>query len=686
MLQKLEKKFHLSSYLLILENKNYKITQMSILQKVKTAIIGENKNPLDSDTFHKITLIAFFAWVGLGADGLSSSCYGPSEVFYALSQHTYLSFIIAIATVITIFIISSSYTQIIELFPTGGGGYLVASKLLSPKIGMISGSALLIDYVLTISVSIASGTDALFSFLPIKYQSYKVLFSIFILVLLITLNIRGIKESVMTLLPIFLFFVATHLFIIIYGLIVQTPNLPIITTRTYTEIGKTYSQIGAFGLFFLIMHAYSMGAGSYTGIEAVSNGLPILREPKVLTAKKVMLLMSFSLSFFVFGLLTLYLLFNVKFVQGQTLNASLFNIVTSSWSPTLASTFIILTLISEGAILYIAAQTGFIDGPRVLSNMALDRWVPTKFASLSDRLVTQNGVLLMGISAFLLIWLTNNNVTYLIVLYSINVFLTFSLSQIGMVRHWLKVRHQEKKILGKITINFIGASLTILILISVIIVKFHEGGWITLIITSGVAFLSYLIHKHYKKTGEIIKELDAKLLDLNQSAIEFQQDETPLKAVPYDKNGKTAVLFVNGFSGIGIHSLLSSMKLFDNTFKNYVFVEIGVIDAGVFKGADEIVALQNKIKSDVQKYVSFANHLGFYAEGYTSVGLDIIQETLKIVPTIVDQFPNSIFFGGQLVFKKETFLTRQLHNHTVFAIQKELYHQGLQFVILPIKL
>lgn len=674
-------------YLLNFEKiKIIRIIKMNIFQTLKTIIFGKNKNPLDSNAFHNLTLIAFYAWVGLGSDGLSSSCYGPSEIMYALGQHSYLSFIIGIATVLTIFIISSSYTQIIELFPTGGGGYLVASKLLSPNVGMISGSALLIDYVLTISVSIASGTDALFSFIPTQYQSYKVLFSILILIILITLNIRGVKESVITLLPVFLFFVITHLFIIVYGLFMQTSNLPAITTKTYSDIGRTYTELGTFGFIFLIMHAYSMGAGSYTGIEAVSNGLPILREPKVHTAKKVMLLMSFSLSFFVFGLLTLYLLYNVKFVTGQTLNASLFNLVTSSWSPTVASIFVIFTLISEGAILYIAAQTGFIDGPRVLSNMALDRWAPTKFASLSDRLVTQNGVLLMGISAFLLIWLTDNNVTYLIVLYSINVFLTFSLSQVGMVRHWLKVRNKEKKILRKITINAIGAALTILILVSVIIVKFHEGGWITLVITSGVASLAFLIHKHYKKTGDIIKEFDAKLLDLNQSALEFQEDEYALKAIKYDKNGKTAVLFVNGFSGIGIHSLLSSMRLFDNTFKNYVFVEIGMIDAGVFKGTDEIIALKNKVDSDIQQYVSFVNHLGFYAEGFISIGLDIVQETLKLVPEIIERFPNSIFFGGQIVFKKETFFTRQLHNHTVFSIQKELYHQGYQFVILPIKL
>lgn len=660
--------------------------KISTPQSLKDIIFGKNKNPLDPEAFHKLSLIAFLAWVGLGSDGISSSCYGPSEIMYVLGQHTSLSIFVGVATVLTIFIISASYTQIIKLFPTGGGGYLVASKLLSPTIGMVSGSALLIDYVLTISVSIASGTDAIFSFLPAQYQSYKVSFSILILLMLTILNIRGVKESVITLLPIFLSFLITHIFIICYGLFFHISNLPEIMTETYGDIEKTYTELGTFGFLFLVLRAYSMGAGSYTGLEAVSNGLPILREPKVHTAKKVMLMMALSLSFLVFGLLTLYLLYNVKFVYGQTLNASLFNIVTSSWSPTLASAFVIFTLISEGAILYVAAQTGFIDGPRVLSYMALDRWMPARFASLSDRLVTQNGILLMGVSAFLLIWLTKNNVTFLIVLYSINVFLTFSLSQIGMVRHWIKVRHKEKKIWGNAIINLVGATLTILILVSVIVIKFHEGGWITILITLSVVSLGLIINKHYKKVGEIIKEYDVKLLDLDLSALEFQQDKHNSSAISYDRNGKTAVLFVSGYSGIGIHSFLTSMKLFDNSFRNYVFVEIGIIDAGVFKGTEEIMALKNKVESDVQKYVSLAKRLGVYAEGFTSIGLDIVQEVLKILPEITKRFPNSIFFGGQIVFQKETFFTRLLHNHTVFLIQKELYHRGYQFIILPIKL
>ena len=171
-----------------------------IFKKLKTIILGKSHNLSDPSLFHKISLIAIFAWIGLGSDPLSSSAYGPQEAFLALLNHPYLVIFVALLISITVLIISISYSQIIDLFPHGGGGYIVASKLLSPTLGMISGCALLIDYVLTISVSIASSSDALFSFLPHEWISFKLLFSIFLIVLLILLNMRGAKESVVSLL------------------------------------------------------------------------------------------------------------------------------------------------------------------------------------------------------------------------------------------------------------------------------------------------------------------------------------------------------------------------------------------------------------------------------------------------------------------------------------------------------
>jgi len=184
--------------------------KVPFFKRMKRFFIGDARNVSDPDVFRTMSLVAFFAWVGLGSDGLTSSCYGPEEAFLTLGHHTSLGVFVALGTVITIFIVAGSYSQIIELFPSGGGGYLVASRLLSPAAGMVSGCALLIDYVLTITLSIASGADSLFSFLPQSFLSFKIPVAVLALLLLTLLNMRGVKESVLPLVPIFIVFVVTH--------------------------------------------------------------------------------------------------------------------------------------------------------------------------------------------------------------------------------------------------------------------------------------------------------------------------------------------------------------------------------------------------------------------------------------------------------------------------------------------
>ncbi len=658
-----------------------------ILQRIKNFIIGRSRNPQDSGIFHRISLIAFFAWIGLGADGLSSSCYGPQEAFLALNGHTYLSIFVALATVLTIFIISTSYSQIVELFPHGGGGYLVASKLLSPTIGMISGCALLIDYVLTITVSIASGADAIFSLLPMQWHSYRLIFAIFVVLMLALLNMRGVKESVIFLMPIFLIFMLTHVFIIIYAFSKHIPVLPEVIVSTKADIGNTISQIGIFGMLFLIMRAYSMGAGTYTGIEAVSNGIPVLRDPKVQTAKHTMRYMAISLAFMVFGLMLAYIIYNVKPEAGKTLNAILFSRATQGWNSNLSHILILMALASEAALLFVAAQTGFIDGPRVLGNMAVDRWFPTRFSMLSDRLVTQNGVIIMSGLSLILMAMSRGSVRFLVVLYSINVFITFSLSQFGMVRHWWNYRKKVKVWLSKLAVNGIGLILTSFILVSMIIFKFNEGGWITLLITGTLVVLAIAIRRHYHKTLLLLHRLNSLIAAVESSDGNIFPEGGIRSKQPaiLDSKAKTAVLVVNGFNGMGLHTLFGIMRLFGGAFKNFIFVEVGVVDAGNFKGVHEVKNLESNVKGDIKRYVDFMHKNGFFAEGLCGVGVDVVDEIDKIASAILTRFPNAVFFGGQLIFPKDSFILRFLHNYTVFFLQKRLYRQGIPFVILPIR-
>ena len=205
--------------------------------------------------------------------------------------------------------------------------------------------------------------------------------------------------------------------------------------------------MGFWPLAFVLLRAYSMGGGTYTGIEAVSNGVTMLREPRVKTGKHTMFLMAASLAFTAGGILFGYLLVGARAHEGKTMNWVLFDALFGHWKVggiAVGTALVLTLLVAEAALLFVAAQAGFLDGPRVLGNMAVDSWVPHRFSQLSDRLVTKNGVFLMGLAAIAALLYTRGDITMLVVMYSINVFLTFSLTELGMTRHWIVERKEPR--------------------------------------------------------------------------------------------------------------------------------------------------------------------------------------------------------------------------------------------------
>lgn len=350
-----------------------------------------------------MTLVALMAWIGLGADALSSSCYGPEEAYLALGANHHLAIFISIVTVLTVFIISIGYNQVIELFPSGSGGYKVASQLWHPLAGLVAGAALIVDYVLTIAISVASGSDAIFSFLPMWMAAYKLYFATGFIVLLLALNLRGMKEAIYVLAPIFIGFVVLHVALILYGIFAHVEGLAAVVPAAVNESQTLAATIGWFAVIGIMLHAYSLGSGTYTGIEAVSNNVQNLAEPRAKTGKRTMMYMAVSLSFMAGGLILLYLLWFAAPVPGKTLNADVFqNILGDSW---FGQSVLVLTLELEAGLLFVAANAGFVAGHGVLANMAADGWLPKRFQYLSKRLVVQNGLMLFGAAACIaLIW------------------------------------------------------------------------------------------------------------------------------------------------------------------------------------------------------------------------------------------------------------------------------------------
>jgi len=672
---------------------------------LKRLIFGAPKDVKDPHAFHKLSLVALLAWVGLGADGLSSSAYGPDEAYRALGEHTGLAFFLALATAATVFIISYGYSRIIEQFPSGGGGYVVASKLLDPRVGVVSGAALLVDYVLTITISIASGADAIFSFLPAWALAYKMVLAFSGLVLLTVMNIRGVKESVSALVPVFVLFLFTHAILIALAIGGNAAQAGHVASEVHASIGRTGVALGTFGLLKLFVHAYSMGGGTYTGIEAVSNGVGMMREPRVRTAKRTMSLMAASLAITAGGILLAYLLVHAHPEPGKTMNAVLFERVASSWRVgglNFGRGFIIAALLSEGALLFVAAQAGFLDGPRVMANMATDSWLPHRFAALSDRLSMRNGVMIMAVAALGALLYTHGDVAKLVVMYSINVFLTFSLSNLAMARFWIRHRAEHADWKRHLFAHLLALALCATILVITILEKFVDGGWLTLLVTAGLVVACFAIKRHYGAVVGALRKLDSDLPSPPEvdaalaRAAEPGDENVPFEAHhglmehhgarDPDVEKPVAILLVGGYSGLGRHSLLTLLRMFPHHFSGVVFLSVAVVDSESFKGADQLAALEARTRQNLLCYEHYARSLGLPAASMFSVGTEVAVEVEKSAEELSSRYPRALFVAGQLIFEEDTFWNRVLHNETAFMVQKRLQRRGLPMIVVPVRI
>lgn len=641
--------------------------------RLRDLMLGSPLNPFGSDTRQRLALYAFLAWVGLGADALSSSCYGPEEAYIALGDHAQLSLFISMMMVFTVFIIAAGYSQVIELFPNGGGGYKVATQLLHPYAGLIAGSALIIDYVLTISISIASATDAIFSFLPVTWITYKLVAASILVILLMILNLRGVKEAIYILLPIFLGFFVTHAAIIIYGVVTHASGLSGVVPKAMAETHQLAGFVGWVGVIGILLHAYSLGSGTYTGLESVSNNAHQLVEPRAVTGKHTMMLMAFSLSLIAGGITLLYLLWDAQPVSGMTLNAAVFQSILGAGR--FGQLGLVVMLAFEAGLLFVAANAGFMAGPAVLANMAVDNWMPNQFRHLSNRLVVQNGVILFGLAALLILYFTEGKVSMLVVLYSINVFITFSISLLGVSVYWIK--HRALPTWRRHFIfSLFACGITTLILLITLYYKFTSGGWATLLITSSVALIALVIRYHYGYLARKIADMDALLAPpLGEVSI------SPLMINPEEP---TAIVFVNNKS-IGMHTLLSIMRIFPHQFKNYVFIGVGVVDMKSYQAQAEFDAMQVHFKDILSYLVKYCQSYQIPAESYVGFGTDPVKELKDLADKVGAKYPHAIYFASRLIFEKENIVKWMLHNHTPQVMQDHLHGQGRELMILPMR-
>ncbi len=453
-----------------------------------------------------------------------------------------------------------------------------------------------------------------------------------------------------------------------YGITSHSQGLLHIVPDTLNRTRSYAAMVGWLPVIALTLHAYSLGSGTYTGLEAVSNNVNRLSEPRVRTGKWTMFYMAVSLSFTAAGIILLYLLWHAKPVPHQTLNAVVFHSILGDSLP--GRIMLFFTLLLEAGLLFVAANTGFLAGPSVLANMAVDGWLPNRFRHLSTRLVVQNGLILFGISALLILLWSRGSVSLLVILYSINVFITFSLSLLGLSVYWLRHRrqaspHWKARLLFSLFAFLITSSILCVTLYS----KFESGGWVTLLLTCTVIATCFLIRKHYQKVNHKLAKLDVQLkLPIVQG--------TPLSLPDPDPLAPTAVIFVGKSVGVGMHTLLSVIRIFPRYFKNFIFVSAGVVDVESFSGQRALQEMRTEVNKTLQYFVDYCHQYGLSAESDAIFGTDTVDMLTTEARKMSERYPNSIFFASRLIFEHDNWITRILHNETPTTLQRSLHLMG----------
>ncbi|WP_460933408.1 APC family permease [Phycicoccus ginsengisoli] len=467
------------------------------------------------------------------SDALSSVAYAPDEIFLTLGlaggalalTHSWQ---IGLCVVAVMLVVVASYRQNVHAYPSGGGDYEVANTNLGPKAGLTVASALLVDYVLTVAVSISSGVQNAAAALPF-IRGHEVIVAVGLVVVLTAMNLRGVRESGRTFaIPVYAFMFSV-IGMGVVGLVREVSGtLPQAESARLTLAPESgFETLGGFALMFLLLRAFSSGCAALTGVEAISNGVPAFKKPKSRNAATTLLMMGLVAITMLMSMLVLAKWTGIKYAENPATqlldngrpvgNGYVQDTIMGQVSKAVFSGFrpgVVIVSIVAGLILVLAANTAFNGFPVLGSILAKDGYLPRQLHTRGDRLAFSNGILILAGAAAFLIVLYNAEVTKLIQLYIVGVFVSFTLSQTGMIRHWNRHLRLERdpraraRMMRSRVINAIGATMSGLVLVVVLLTKFVHGAGYAIAAMVVLFFIMLRIHKHYERVREELRVME----------------------------------------------------------------------------------------------------------------------------------------------------------------------------------
>jgi amino acid transporter len=459
---------------------------MSLYPQIKQFFLGKS---LPTSAHSEERLSNGAALAVLSSDALSSVAYATEEILLVLvaagSGALGLSLPIAVAIIVLLAIVVLSYRQTIRAYPQGGGSYIVARENLGLYPGLVAGGSLMIDYILTVTVSISAGTAALTSAIPVL-KSHTVLLCLFFIFLIMLANLRGVKESGQ------IFMVPTYAFITSIFLLIGIGLFKYTTGQVITEYPSLPVSEGI--SVFFILRAFSAGCTALTGVEAISDGVLAFKAPEWKNARLTLLYLGVILGFMFVGISYLANIYHIVPEAGQTVVSLLGRVILGN-----GPVYYFLQIVTL-LVLMLAANTSYADFPRLCYFLARDGFLPRQLSLLGDRLVYSNGIILLSICAGVLVIIFKGQVNAIIPLYAVGVFTSFTLSQAGMVRHWFEAQTRGWR--ASAIMNGLGAFATLVVLFVIICTKFLLGAWLVVVAIPVLVTLFAAIHRHYQYVAE----------------------------------------------------------------------------------------------------------------------------------------------------------------------------------------
>lgn len=657
-----------------------------MFRRLKYLIVGKPRDLRDPNLFHHVTLGAFLVWVAAGADGISSSCYGPAQIFNALRGHEGLGSLVALIIAFLVVVFGWAYTVVCEA--STRGGYGLSMDQLGRKAGATSGVALGIDYALTVSVSVFEAIAAITSVFGIEDPLTKLLMTTAAIGLLVLLNLRGVRESAQAMAPFFLLFIVSHIVLIVGVLIRGDTGDPQEAIRQAGGHGKAFTFF--IGLK-LLLQAVSKGAGTFTGLEASSSIVPLMKEPRIKTARLAMLLIGGSLAFMASGLLVAYQRAGVTYDMTEggkyTMNYVLAEHFTRG-AGTLGWLFLVVTMASESILLIVAAQAGFVGGPRTMANMAADKLLPPHFNTLSERLTTHYGVWVIGALSLAFLWISyvlapdhekDKSGEVLVGMYSINVFLGFMLGFTSTTKVAYKNRTDPKwrrRIPGLALATAVAAGMFVLMLVE----KWDEGAKPTVIVTAGALSLCLWIDRYYRKFGEKITSQSQRL---PRGPV---TDPVEMAALgDLEMNAPTVFVCVSGNNALAEHTVLHARHQFPDRQLCLLIAE--PVDASMFQHeGDGLAHVRKHARRELDGILSFAHSYGLRAGGLLVEGVNTADALADAIYDESSKYSRVTVVAGNVVYTTSTPLAVLFHNQVTRTLDTLLGIRGIPMLKVPFRI